>query len=77
MQVATAGVKPYRGVIECIQRSIKEEGVGSLYSAVGPRLAAVVPMIGIQVRLDLRSQGCSSSLITQVYSGVLVSVFAS
>jgi Mitochondrial carrier protein len=49
-QVATAGVVPYKGVIDCLRRSAKEEGVGALYKALVPRLASVVPMIGIQVR---------------------------
>jgi Mitochondrial carrier protein len=51
MQVATAGVVPYKGVIDCLRRSAKEEGVGALYKALVPRLASVVPMIGIQVSL--------------------------
>ncbi|KAG5182703.1 mitochondrial energy transfer protein [Tribonema minus] len=47
-QVATPGLVPYTGVVECIQRVIREEGIGTLYKALGPRLASVVPMIGIQ-----------------------------
>ena len=53
LQVATAGVVPYKGVIDCLTRSAKEEGVGALYKALLPRLASVVPMIGIQVSILL------------------------
>lgn len=47
-QVAVAGVAPYKGVIDCLSRTIAEEGPGALYRALIPRLASVVPMIGIQ-----------------------------
>eukprot|EP00953_Heterococcus_sp_UTEX-ZZ885_P012816 7328-Heterococcus_DN1.PRE.1 len=52
--VATAGVVPYKGVIDCLRRSAKEEGVGALYKALVPRLASVVPMIGIQCKRIMR-----------------------
>ena len=32
----------------CIHQILSEEGVGSLYRALPPRLLSVVPMIGIQ-----------------------------
>ena len=38
----------YKGVGDCFRRIIKEEGVGSLYSSLTPRLLSVVPMIAIQ-----------------------------
>ncbi|CAM9516794.1 unnamed protein product [Chrysoparadoxa australica] len=47
-QGSVAGMVPYKGITDCFTRVIREEGVGSLYRALGPRLAAVVPMIGIQ-----------------------------
>ena len=49
-QTAQAGVAPYRGVVATLFRVIREEGVGSVYRALTPRLISVVPMIGIQVR---------------------------
>lgn len=39
---------PYKGIIDCAQRVIKEEGVGTFYKGLAPRLISVVPMIGIQ-----------------------------
>lgn len=38
----------YKGVTDCLVRIIREEGVGTLYRALPPRLLAVVPMIAIQ-----------------------------
>lgn len=40
----------YKGVTDCFVRMIREEGVGSLYRSLPPRLVSVVPMIAIQVR---------------------------
>lgn len=48
-QTVDAGVAPYRGVLGTLARVVKEEGVGSIYRALTPRLVSVVPMIGIQV----------------------------
>jgi hypothetical protein len=47
-QVAVDGIKPYTGIVNCIETILKEEGIGALYRSLGPRLASVVPMIGIQ-----------------------------
>lgn len=52
-QTAQAGLVPYRGVLQTLVRVVREEGVGSMYRALTPRLVSVVPMIGIQVRLQL------------------------
>lgn len=41
-------VNPYKGVSDCFQRILREEGVGSLYRSLAPRLLSVVPMIAIQ-----------------------------
>lgn len=41
-------VKHYSGMMDCLSKIIKNEGVGALYKALPPRLLAVVPMIGIQ-----------------------------
>lgn len=49
-QTVQAGVVPYRGVLDTLSRVVKEEGIGSLYRSLAPRLVSVVPMIGIQVR---------------------------
>jgi Mitochondrial carrier protein len=49
LQVATVGVSPYNGVLDCITRTVQEEGAVALYKSLGPRLISVVPMIGIQV----------------------------
>jgi Mitochondrial carrier protein len=49
LQVATVGVSPYKGVLDCITRTVQEEGAVALYKSLGPRLISVVPMIGIQV----------------------------
>lgn len=40
--------KNYKGVADCFFRILKEEGVGSFYRSLPPRLLAVVPMIAIQ-----------------------------
>jgi hypothetical protein len=44
---AVAGVA-YKGIIDCALRILKEEGVGTFYRGLPPRLISVVPMIGIQ-----------------------------
>lgn len=38
----------YKGMRDCFLRMIREEGVGSFYLSLTPRLMAVVPMIAIQ-----------------------------
>lgn len=38
----------YTGMFDCFRKIMKEEGAMSLYKALPPRLAAVMPMIGIQ-----------------------------
>lgn len=38
----------YNGIWDCLIKIINEEGVGSLYRALPPRLLSVTPMIGIQ-----------------------------
>ncbi|CEM38396.1 unnamed protein product [Vitrella brassicaformis CCMP3155] len=47
-QATLGAVQPYKGIIDCFLRVIKEEGVGRLYRALPMRLMSVVPMIGIQ-----------------------------
>eukprot|EP00586_Coscinodiscus_wailesii_P009262 CAMPEP_0172523252 /NCGR_PEP_ID=MMETSP1066-20121228/293566_1 /TAXON_ID=671091 /ORGANISM="Coscinodiscus wailesii, Strain CCMP2513" /LENGTH=325 /DNA_ID=CAMNT_0013306321 /DNA_START=602 /DNA_END=1579 /DNA_ORIENTATION=- len=39
---------PYRGIVDCGVRVLREEGVPSFYRGLVPRLVSVVPMIGIQ-----------------------------
>lgn len=34
---------------DCFLRMLREEGLGSFYRALGPRLLSVVPMMAIQV----------------------------
>eukprot|EP00953_Heterococcus_sp_UTEX-ZZ885_P029415 15614-Heterococcus_DN1.PRE.1 len=50
LQLATVGVSPYKGVLDCITRTVQEdlEGAVALYKSLGPRLISVVPMTGIQ-----------------------------
>lgn len=38
----------YTGIINCFSRMIREEGIGSFYNSLTPRLVSVVPMIGVQ-----------------------------
>lgn len=38
----------YKGVTDCFVRILKEEGIGSFYRSLPPRLVSVVPMIAIQ-----------------------------
>jgi len=38
----------YKGVADCFFRILKEEGAGTFYRSLPPRLLAVVPMIAIQ-----------------------------
>jgi len=40
--------RPYKGVTDCFLRVLKEEGVGTFYRSLPPRLMSVVPMIAIQ-----------------------------
>lgn len=39
---------PYTNVVNCFMRVLREEGLGTFYKPLAPRLASVVPMIGIQ-----------------------------
>lgn len=39
---------PYKGIIDCGVRIMREEGIGAFYRGLPPRLVSVVPMIGIQ-----------------------------
>ena len=39
---------PYKGVMDCFLRIMKEEGIGTFYRSLPPRLMSVVPMIAIQ-----------------------------
>lgn len=48
-QAVQSGVAPYRGVLPTLVRIAREEGLAPLYRSLMPRLASVVPMIGIQV----------------------------
>jgi hypothetical protein len=41
-------LRPYLGVIDCFARIAREEGLSTFYKPLAPRLASVVPMIGIQ-----------------------------
>ena len=43
-----SAMNPYKGVVDCFQRILREEGVGPLYRSLTPRLLSVVPMIAIQ-----------------------------
>jgi len=38
----------YSGIFNCFQTILKKEGIGAFYNSLYPRLASVVPMIGIQ-----------------------------
>jgi hypothetical protein len=38
----------YKGIIDCAIRVAKEEGMGTFYRGLPPRLVSVMPMIGIQ-----------------------------
>lgn len=40
--------RAYKGVADCFIRVLKEEGVGTFYRSLPPRLMSVVPMIAIQ-----------------------------
>jgi hypothetical protein len=45
--VATSGIA-YKGITDCAVRILAEEGIGTFYRGLAPRLISVVPMIGIQ-----------------------------
>ena len=47
-RVAAVGTIPYKGILDCGLRVAREEGIGTLYRGLPPRLVSVVPMIGIQ-----------------------------
>ena len=38
----------YEGMVDCFRKIFNEEGIWTFYKALPPRLAAVMPMIGIQ-----------------------------
>lgn len=38
----------YKGILNCFSRMLREEGLGSFYNSLTPRLVSVVPMIGVQ-----------------------------
>ncbi|CAM9638312.1 unnamed protein product, partial [Ascophyllum nodosum] len=38
----------YTGILNCFSRMLREEGLGSFYNSLTPRLVSVVPMIGVQ-----------------------------
>jgi solute carrier family 25 S-adenosylmethionine transporter 26 len=40
--------RAYKGVTDCFIRVLKEEGIGTFYRSLPPRLMSVVPMIAIQ-----------------------------
>lgn len=46
-QSSMSNVK-YNGILNCFSRMLREEGVGSFYNSLTPRLVSVVPMIGVQ-----------------------------
>lgn len=46
-QSAISSLK-YNGIVNCFTRMLREEGLGSLYNSLTPRLVSVVPMIGVQ-----------------------------
>jgi len=52
----------YKGVTDCFVRILKEEGVGTFYRSLPPRLASVVPMIAIQFCVY---EGIKSRLLEQ------------
>lgn len=39
---------PYKGIVDAAVRITKEEGIGTFYRGLPPRLVSVVPMVGIQ-----------------------------
>ena len=39
---------PYKGIIDAAVRIYREEGIGTFYRGLPPRLISVVPMVGIQ-----------------------------
>jgi solute carrier family 25 S-adenosylmethionine transporter 26 len=41
-------VRPYKNLFDCAMRVMREEGIGTFYKPLAPRLVSVVPMIGIQ-----------------------------
>jgi Mitochondrial carrier protein len=65
-------------VLDCITRTVQEEGAVALYKSLGPRLISVVPMIGIQVNtltkpilyVVLASTACYASSAVRVYEAV-------
>lgn len=40
--------RQYKGIIDCFSSMIREEGIGSLYNSLTPRLISVVPQVGLQ-----------------------------
>ena len=42
------GMVPYKGMVDCARRVLREEGVVAVYRGLTPRLVGVVSMVGIQ-----------------------------
>lgn len=55
-QSAATGFK-YNGILSCFSRMLREEGIGSFYNSLTPRLVSVVPMIGVQYLVYEVSKG--------------------
>merc|ERR1711904_601276 len=45
-------VKKYNGVVDCLSKTVKENGVGSLYNGIGPSTMGIVIYRGVQFGLQ-------------------------
>lgn len=41
------GVEPYKGIVDCVSRTLKAEGPGAFFKGVVPRVLVVSPLFGI------------------------------
>lgn len=69
---------PYKGIVDAAVRISREEGIGTFYRGLPPRLISVVPMVGIQfgtyefmkkVMLSRQRNGCGNHVVVSGHSG--------
>jgi solute carrier family 25 (adenine nucleotide translocator) protein 4/5/6/31 len=45
-------VKKYNGIVDCLTKTVKENGIGSLYNGIGPSTVGIVVYRGVQFGLQ-------------------------
>jgi solute carrier family 25 phosphate transporter 23/24/25/41 len=50
-RIAVAATGHYKGIVDCVVRTVREDGALALYKGLGPALAGIVPAVGIDLAL--------------------------